>query len=158
MVRRGALARYRASALADDQRMAALVVEDDPLMRTLLSEILAMRGHRVEACATAEVAAELCQQGSFSLILLDWHLPGMDGLELCRELRRRWLAPEPYVLLVTYRDDVGDADEAAAAGVDDYLVKPFGLDELMERLRVAERRAVRRAGPAARQPTPSEVS
>ncbi len=116
----------------------ALVVEDDNANRTLLATVLRRRGHAVTACATAEEGWSACQQSTFPLVLLDWMLPGMSGLELCRKLRTLAQAETITILMVTARDAPEDLQKALAAGADDYVVKPITLERLHLRLGVAE--------------------
>jgi two-component system KDP operon response regulator KdpE len=122
-----------------------LIVEDEPQMRRFLRATLAPRGFRL---AEAETAAE----GEISaathhpdLILLDLGLPDGDGIDLTRRLRERIATP---IVVLSARGREADKVEALDAGADDYLTKPFGVDELLARMRVALRHAARAAGGA----------
>lgn len=120
--------------------MRILVVDDDPLMVEPLKERLRQGGHRVVACSDGESAWEALQGGApFDVVVLDWMMPGMNGLELCRRIRDATEGPYTYVVMLTGRDDPGDVLTGFEAGADDYLVKPFDWAELDARLRVGER-------------------
>jgi len=119
--------------------MNTLLVEDEPGIRAMLTQVLARRDHTVTACADAETAWGLVQEQAFPLILLDWRLPGMDGLELCRRLRTLPHGAHSHILLLTAYVQQVDMHRALAAGADDYLAKPFDLEVLQIRLAIAER-------------------
>lgn len=115
-----------------------LVVEDEPKMARLLHRGLTERGDVVEVASTGEAAVAIARTGEFDVVLLDVTLPGMDGFEVCRQLRaaRVW-AP---VLMLTARSAVEDRIRGLDAGADDYLPKPFSLAELLARIRALVRR------------------
>jgi len=117
----------------------ALVVEDDAANRLLLERVLAGRGYAAVACASAEEGWEVCQQELPALLLLDWMLPGMDGLELCRRVRSLPDGSRPVIIVVTARDRTEDLDAVLEAGADDYVTKPIELVLLRVRLTIAER-------------------
>lgn len=123
----------------ETKRLHALLVEDDPGERWIMSEILRSRGHAVTQCETAEVAWERYQAEPCALALLDWILPGMDGLELCRRIRRHPLGDRTVVLVVTGRDEPEDLEEVLRAGADDYMSKPIDVGLMNVRLAVAEK-------------------
>jgi two-component system KDP operon response regulator KdpE len=120
-----------------------LIVEDEPQMRRFLRATLAPRGFRL---AEAETAAE-GEIGATThhpdLILLDLGLPDRDGIDLTRRLRERIATP---IVVISARGREADKVEALDAGADDYLTKPFGVDELLARMRVALRHAARAQG------------
>ncbi|GHH77109.1 response regulator transcription factor [Promicromonospora soli] len=118
--------------------MRILVVEDEPKMARLLQRGLSERGNTVEVAPTGEVASEIATAGDFDVVLLDVALPGIDGFEVCRRLRaaRVWVP----VLMVTARSAVEDRIRGLDTGADDYLVKPFSLEELLARIRALARR------------------
>lgn len=118
----------------------ALVVEDEPSSRHLIQEILEARGHDVEACADAESAWEIAQRDRFSLAVLDLRLPGMDGVELCRRLRKLPHGDQMVVIFVTGSDRSEDLGRALQAGADDYVLKPIVDAELPVRFALAERK------------------
>ncbi len=116
-----------------------LLVEDDPGERWIVSEILRSRGHQVTACETAELGWDRFQETSHPLVLLDWLLPGMDGLELCRRIRNHPRGDQTVVVMVTSRDEPEDLEEVLRAGADDYVTKPIDVGLMNIRLAVAEK-------------------
>jgi two-component system OmpR family response regulator len=114
------------------------VVEDEPKMATLLQRGLAEEGHTVDVAGRGEEALWMARAVAYDAIVLDVMLPGLDGIEVCRELRRQevWTP----VLLLTARDAVDDRVAGLDTGADDYLVKPFAFAELLARLRALKRR------------------
>ncbi len=119
-------------------RMRVLVVEDEPKMARLLSRGLSERGDVVVVATTAEDGLAEAEDGDFDVALLDVMLPGADGFALCRQLRERaiWVP----VLMLTARSAVEDRIAGLDAGADDYLAKPFSLEELLARIRALARR------------------
>ncbi|HEX2321847.1 MAG TPA: response regulator transcription factor [Streptosporangiaceae bacterium] len=118
--------------------MRVLVVEDEVKMARLLKRGLEEEGHAVDVGADGPEGFWLATENSYGLIVLDVMLPGFDGFELCRKLRKAgdWTP----VLMLTARDAVDDRVRGLDAGADDYLVKPFSLLELSARLRALARR------------------
>lgn len=114
-----------------------LVVEDDPALARFLQLELQHEGYRVETAGDGRMALRGALGGSFDAVLLDVMLPGMGGIEVCRRLRAE--SPVPVILL-TARDAVPDRVAGLDAGADDYLVKPFAIEELFARLRARLRR------------------
>ena len=106
-----------------------LVVEDEAGQRTLLGEILRNAGYRVAGCGTAEQALEFLVETSVDLVLADWQLPGMDGMQLFHAVHERW--PETAFVIVTAYGTITRAVEAVRAGADDYLPKPFERSALL---------------------------
>lgn len=115
-----------------------LLVEDEPKVATVVREGLERAGYGVETARTAQEALDLAGAKYYDLIILDVMLPGMDGLELCRTLRQRGTR-EP-LLMLTARSEVADRVAGLEAGADDYLTKPFALDELLARTRALIRK------------------
>jgi two-component system KDP operon response regulator KdpE len=116
-----------------------LVVEDDSSMRKFVADALANRGHAVTAVATGEQAVEvLSRMPQPDLVILDLGLPGIDGLTVLDKLRRTSITP---VLVLSARGSQSDKVRALDAGADDYLAKPFGLPELLARVKAQLRRA-----------------
>jgi len=115
-----------------------LVAEDEPRMASLLRRGLREEGYSVDVAASGTDALWLAREVDYDAIVLDVMLPGVDGFEVCRQLRRddRW-AP---VIMLTARGDVSDRVRGLDAGADDYLPKPFSLVELCARLRALVRR------------------
>ncbi len=117
-----------------------LIAEDHYVSRHLLERNLTIWGFHVTAVADGESALAVLEgEKPPSLVILDWSMPKLDGLEVCRRVRARKDQPFTYLLLLTARDDVNDITMAFDAGVDDYLTKPFDADELRARLQVARR-------------------
>jgi two-component system, OmpR family, KDP operon response regulator KdpE len=117
---------------------AVLVVDDSPQIRRALRAILISQGFVVLDARTGEEALELIREEHVELILLDVNLPGMSGIETCSEIRRTSDIP---VIMLTVRDSERDKVQAFDAGADDYIVKPFGAEELTARVRATLRRA-----------------
>lgn len=119
--------------------MKILVVEDDPKTADSVRRGLEAEGHAVSVARTGDEGFERLRTAPHDLVILDWMLPGRDGIELLRELRRH--GEKPPVLLLTARDSVEDRVLGLDSGADDYLVKPFAFAELLARLRALLRRA-----------------
>jgi two-component system response regulator MprA len=115
-----------------------LIVEDDPAVRGAVERALRSAGHETEAIARGDKALEMALGHPFDAIVLDLGLPGLDGVEVCRRLRQA--GSKVPVLMLTARAAVSDRVDGLDAGADDYLVKPFALDELLARLRAFQRR------------------
>ncbi|MFM7266221.1 MAG: response regulator transcription factor [Cyanobium sp.] len=122
--------------------MKVLVVEDDPLIQASLRELVEAWGYACDEAGDGEVAWELLQACPYDLVLLDLHLPRLDGLALCRRLRRRG-GHQPLVLMLTARDTNRDKVVGLDQGADDYMVKPFDPDLLRARVQALLRRAHR---------------
>jgi two-component system, OmpR family, KDP operon response regulator KdpE len=116
-----------------------LVVDDEPQMLRALSANLRARGYEVDPAATGEAALTRAARDHPDLVLLDLGLPGMDGVEVVRGLRG-WT--EVPVIVLSARHEESSKVAALDAGADDYVTKPFGMDELLARLRAALRRSV----------------
>ena len=117
---------------------AVLVVEDEPKVAAALRQGLEGEGYTVEVAATGEDAFFRVSTDTFSVVLLDLTLPGRDGLEILRAVRKR--DAETRVLILTARDGLNDRVAGLDAGADDYMVKPFAFAELLARIRALERR------------------
>jgi two-component system response regulator MprA len=115
------------------------VVDDEPAVRDALKRALAGEGYQVDLASDGNEALDRLGQVSPDLIVLDILMPGIDGLEVCRLLRR--IGNRTPVLMLTARDAVEDRVEGLDAGADDYLVKPFALEELLARVRALLRRS-----------------
>ena len=118
--------------------MRVLIVEDQPKLAELLARGLREEGHAADVADRGEDALWMAPAASYDVIVLDIMLPGIDGIETCRELRRSGVWTP--VLMLTARDAVGDRVTGLDAGADDYLTKPFSFDELLARLRALTRR------------------
>jgi two-component system, OmpR family, response regulator MprA len=120
--------------------MKILVVDDERAVRDSLRRALELQGYEVELASDgAEALERLAANGQPDAVVLDILMPGIDGLEVCRQMRRRGYSIP--VLMLTARDAVGDRVEGLDAGADDYVVKPFALEELLARVRALLRRA-----------------
>jgi len=114
-----------------------LIVEDDPAILKVLQRGLSYEGYLVDIATDGRTGLNLARDHHPDLVILDWMLPGMDGLEVCRRLRTGGSLP---ILMLTAKDTVQDRVQGLDAGADDYLVKPFNLDELLARMRALLRR------------------
>ncbi len=114
-----------------------LVVDDEPQIRRVLRSTLAVQGYIIGEAKSGEEAIDAVQKLKPELILLDVNMPGMGGIEACREIRRRYAVP---IIMLTVRNAERDKVLALDAGADDYVVKPFGMDELLARIRANLRR------------------
>jgi two-component system response regulator MprA len=119
-------------------RERILVIEDEDKILQFLQRGLTYEGYRVETAADGPSGLALARSEAPDLVILDWMLPGLDGLEVCRRLRAA--GPTP-ILMLTARESVSDRVLGLDAGADDYLVKPFDFDELVARVRALLRRA-----------------
>jgi len=114
-----------------------LIIEDDPAILKMVQRSLAYEGYVVDIATDGRTGLNLARDHHPDLVILDWMLPGLDGLEVCRRLRTGGSLP---ILMLTAKDTVQDRVQGLDAGADDYLVKPFNLDELSARLRALLRR------------------
>jgi len=119
--------------------MKILIVEDDNMMRRILKRAAMAVGHEATGCIDAERALEMLAENRYPLVILDWMLPGMDGIELCRRIRKMPDGEQTFILMVTAKDKFDDLVEVLNAGADDYIAKPVDVKTLKTRLTVAER-------------------
>ncbi|HEV3045792.1 MAG TPA: response regulator transcription factor [Solirubrobacteraceae bacterium] len=119
--------------------MRVLVVEDDRAVRDALRRTLMLADYEVQAAADGEAALEQLIESEPDAVVLDVGLPGIDGLEVCRRVRRA--GSRVPILILTAREAVADRIDGLDAGADDYMVKPFDVGELKARLRALLRRA-----------------
>jgi DNA-binding response OmpR family regulator len=120
--------------------MRILIAEDDPTSRRLLEVTLARHGHQVVSAYDGDKAWErLHEKDAPRLAILDWMMPGSDGIEICRRLRREPRSSYVYVLLVTTKTRTEDIIHGLEAGADDYLTKPYDPQELGCRIKTGER-------------------
>lgn len=115
-----------------------LIIEDDEAILKFLRRGLAYEGYQVDTAADGQTGLSLARDNPPDLVVLDLMLPGIDGLEVCRRLRAGWPVP---IMILTAKDSVNDRVLGLDMGADDYMVKPFNLDELLARLRALLRRA-----------------
>ncbi len=118
--------------------MRILLVDDEVELTDPLSHVLQREGHAVRVAHDGETGYSLAVDDEFDLLILDWMMPGLSGLEMCRRLREHHLTTP--VLFLTAKDTLDDRVEGLDAGADDYLVKPFELRELLARVRALLRR------------------
>lgn len=119
--------------------MKVLVVEDDPKLARFLQRVLAEEGFAADGCSDGADALTQALSGVYDLVLLDWMLPGMDGLEVCRRLRRAGSAVP--VLMLTARGQLRERVLGLDNGADDFVVKPFEVAELVARVHALIRRS-----------------
>lgn len=120
--------------------MEILIVEDEPISRRLLEFTLRRWGYEVTVAADGSDAWEVLQSPNPpSLVISDWMMPGMDGLELCSRIRKQERRGYNYLIILTARDKKEDIVKGLEAGADDYLVKPFDQEELRCRIKIGER-------------------
>ncbi len=131
--------------MADGNGMLAkptiLVVEDEAPLLTLLRYNLEKQGFRVEEAADGQEALMRVAEAKPDLVLLDWMLPALSGLEVCRQIRRRPNTRDLPIIMVTARTEDQDAVRALDTGADDYISKPFAMDALLARIRALLRRS-----------------
>lgn len=124
--------------MPDDDAGRVLVVDDEPQIRRALATNLRARGYTVDLAEDGERALALAADHHPDLVILDLGLPGIDGIEVVRGLRGWSTVP---IVVLSVRDGEHDKVEALDAGADDYVTKPFGMNELLARMRAARRRA-----------------
>lgn len=116
-----------------------LVVEDDPAVREALERALGFEGYAVDTARDGGVALSMVRGGEYDLVLLDVMMPHVDGIEACKRIRAS--GDTIPILMLTAKTAVGDRVEGLDAGADDYVTKPFALDELLARIRALLRRS-----------------
>jgi len=124
-------------AARSDDFSSILVIDDEPQIRRVLRSTLSFRGYEISEASTGEEGVELARKLKPDLILLDVNLPGISGIEACREIRHSSDAP---IIMLTVRNSERDKVVALDAGADDYVTKPFSIEELLARVRASLRR------------------
>lgn len=119
--------------------MTILVADDAPESRRLLELLLGRAGHQVRTAPDGVSALEAILAGGHELAFIDWIMPGLDGVEICRRVRREDPHGLPYIILLTGRSEPEDMIRGIEAGADDYMIKPLDAGALQLRLAVAER-------------------
>jgi two-component system response regulator MprA len=122
------------------QEFSILVVEDDHAVRESLERALGFEGYMVETARDGAIALSMLRESEYDMIILDVMMPHLDGLETCRRIRAG--GDDVPILMLTARIAVDDRVEGLDAGADDYLAKPFSLDELLARIRALLRRSI----------------
>ncbi|MEB3295616.1 MAG: two-component system response regulator RppA [Synechococcales bacterium] len=135
--------------------MRILLVDDESEIADPLSRILSREGYAVEVAYEGTEGKRLASQGSYDLLILDWMLPQVSGLEICQQVRSQ--GDQTPVLFLTAKDTVDDRVAGLDAGADDYLVKPFELRELLARVRALLRRPLTVAEPSQAPSIPLKV-
>ncbi len=119
--------------------MRIIVVDDDPSVALTMEGVLQGLGYEVAVASNGQEAIELLRCGDYRIVITDWEMPRINGLELCQWIRQRQLGSYIYILLLTGRDQKSDLIEGLSAGADDFITKPLEPNELQVRLRAAER-------------------
>src|SRR5215471_12723668 len=122
--------------IADKSRV--LVVDDEPQITRVLKTVLSSQGYQVRTAAEGESALSNFKEWSPELVITDLYMPHMDGIELCRRIREVSAVP---IIVLSVKGEERSKVEALDSGADDYVTKPFGIDELMARVRAALRRS-----------------
>jgi OmpR-family two-component system manganese-sensing response regulator len=125
--------------------MKILLVDDEVELTAPLSRLLRGEGHQVDVAQDGDGGLTMATTGAYDLLILDWMLPGLSGVEVCGRLRSQHLGTP--VLLLTAKDTLDDRVTGLDAGADDYLVKPFELRELLARVRALGRRSPQGSSP-----------
>jgi two-component system response regulator MprA len=121
-----------------------LVIEDEARIAQFVERGLIYEGYRVSVARDGQSGLSIARDNPPDLVILDWMLPGLDGLEVCKRLRA---ASEVPILMLTAKDDIRDRVTGLDSGADDYLVKPFSVEELMARVRALFRRSTPNSRP-----------
>ena len=134
---------YFHSALSDQMTLSGkiLIVDDDPRLRTLLRYFLIEKGFEVECVADAEQMTQNLKRSFYDLIILDWMMPGEDGLSVCSRLHAEENCP--LIIMLTANGSENDSIAGLLSGADDYLAKPFNADVLLARIQAVLRRRPR---------------
>ena len=119
--------------------LRVLIVDDNRMALTVLDNALVEGGYEVTAVTSARDAMEIMRKGFHRLVITDWEMPGMDGLELCRAIRSEGLSVYTYIIMLTAHGTPDEKVLGLSAGVDDLITKPFHPAELLARVRNAER-------------------
>ena len=128
--------------------MRLLIVDDERPVRTLLSRGLTEEGFTIAECVDGILALQLMTDERFDLVLLDWMLPGLSGIDVLTSARER--GQTTPIIMLTARDALAERLRALNGGADDYIVKPFSFEEVLARIRTVLRRSAGRASPVLR--------
>lgn len=122
------------------KQLKALIADDSPSIRTLLNHTLTKMGYEVTECSNgSEVLTLLRKSTYFNIFILDWVMPGLSGIDVCKKIRDANPEAYQYILLLTGNSSVNDMVEGLESGADDYLVKPVSIPELKARIKIGER-------------------
>jgi CheY-like chemotaxis protein len=124
--------------------MHVLIVEDSDTIRRMLENAVERAGYSVTSVGDGLTAWDSFQKTTPPIVILDWQIPGLDGLEVCRRIREHHASDETFVLMITSRETDADLAAALAVGVDDYMTKPVGQAHLRARLQIARLRIAQR--------------
>ncbi|MFB6374797.1 MAG: response regulator [Bradymonadaceae bacterium] len=119
--------------------MDILIVDDEPVSRASLRRFAEQWGYEVDVAKSGEEAWQMWQESDYAIVLADWLMPGMDGIELVERIREQQTDRYVYLIIVTIRSEVSDLVEGMEAGADDYVTKPFAAQEVRVRLQAGER-------------------
>ena len=119
--------------------MRVLIADDDPIALEILRDMLETGGHEVFAAENGRVALDLLAREECSLVITDWEMPELNGLDVCRAIRQMGTSGYVYTILLTSHDSVAERVQGLSAGADDFIVKPFAPEEMRARLQSAER-------------------
>jgi PAS domain S-box-containing protein len=119
--------------------MKLLIADDDPISRKMLERALQKIGYDVASVEDGRKAWEAYRSGDIRLVILDWEMPGLDGITLCRKIREMSGERYCYIIILTAKTEFGDLKKAFEAGADDYICKPFNIEEIGIRIKTGER-------------------
>ncbi len=122
-----------------DNSFPILIAEDDPVSRRMLEKNLAKAGRKVVSTSNGREALNILAKNYYPIVITDWMMPVIDGLELCRAIRKQKFPGYVFIVLLTARSETGDIIAGMDAGADDYLTKPFNQAELLARMQAGER-------------------
>ncbi len=123
--------------------MKIILIEDDPKIAYAIAQGLGREKFVIEVCHDGDLGLNLALSGDGNLLIIDWLLPGINGLEICQRVRAAGI--KTPIIMLTVKNNVDSRIEGLNAGADDYLIKPFSFDELLARVRAL----LRRSGPTA---------
>ena len=119
-----------------NEQMSMLIIDDDRMIRQVLENSLSRKGFNVYTAEDGQSGIDLAQKEYLDVILLDWMMPGMDGMEVFSQLQQHEKTRQIPVFMLTSKDARADINQAISAGIDDYIVKPFCIKEVGEKVLV----------------------
>ena len=117
------------------ERLSVLIIDDDRMVRQILQNTLSRKGFDVYIAENGPSGIDLAQKEDIDVILLDWMMSGMDGMEVFRQLKQNEKTRQVPVFMLTSKDAGGDIDQAISTGIDDYIVKPFSTSDIDKTIR-----------------------